>query len=225
MLSIRRGVRLPRTSHVAGDRWRPELGGSEGSRFCSAGRPVIQRSTSGTIDLLTCNLRHMFNSVNLRILNVVYPKTWDPHAFRDGTAEAYKQVNALLDEGDFLILRELLSEELLDDLKECHAGLAEGVDYKLLEVRQLGIFRSSARADELGNEAVFVTPLLRVREKYVLSKDSTYWWEVQRLHKWTFKRILPGEYGSDASEWQIVAMDKKRWRPPGLDEWKPADKE
>ena len=98
-------------------------------------------------------------------------------------------------------------------------------------------------------------------------QDPKVWWEVRRLHKWTFKRLLPedGEeapvfypehiclnwlkwlkcfkyasfgptttkskrqdkepvkglpqcgldnYCWKASDWQIVAMDKKRWRPP-----------
>ena len=70
-----------------------------------------------------------------------------------------------------------------------------------------------AKVDEQGFEALYVTPLLRVTEKYSSEKDESIWWEVRRLHKWTFKRILPSEDGEEASDWQIVAMDKRRWRP------------
>eukprot|EP00931_Biecheleriopsis_adriatica_P124587 TRINITY_DN99733_c0_g1_i1.p1 TRINITY_DN99733_c0_g1~~TRINITY_DN99733_c0_g1_i1.p1 ORF type:complete len:239 (+),score=57.32 TRINITY_DN99733_c0_g1_i1:40-717(+) len=197
-----------------------------GRRQCSNGAgsgggsspQVLQRNFSGTLDLLTINVRHIFNSINLQILNVVYPNAWNSSDFRAGAAEAFSLVNRLLDEGDFQSLRGLLSDELLEELRSSHPASAEGVDYELKEVRQLGIYKSIAKADAQGDEAVFVTPLLRVTEKYTLSKDSTIWWEVRRLHKWTFARVLPGEDGQEASEWQIVAMDKKRWRPPGLDE-------
>lgn len=42
--------------------------------------------------------------------------------------------------------------------------------YELLEVYQLGIFHSMAKVDEQGFEAVYVTPLLRVTEKYSSEK-------------------------------------------------------
>ncbi|CAK0861322.1 unnamed protein product [Prorocentrum cordatum] len=58
-----------------------------GLRCCSSGRPTRQRSVSGVLDLLTCNPRHMLSSAKLRILNVVYPRVWDPRSFREGVAE------------------------------------------------------------------------------------------------------------------------------------------
>ncbi|CAJ1427776.1 unnamed protein product [Effrenium voratum] len=183
-------------------------------RQCGGQPQVLQRSLAGTLDLLSINLRHIVSSVKLRSLEVVYPNTWVAAEFREGVVAAFKHVNSLLDDGDFLTLRRLLSDKLLDDLKG-HADLAKGLDYELRDIVQLGIFHAMAKADEDGFESVFVTPLLRVTEKYTLHKDPKVWWEVRRLHKWTFKRFLPTE-GSEASEWQIVAMDKKRWRPEGL---------
>lgn len=177
--------------------------------------PQVHRSLAGTADLLTINVRHLLSSLKLRILDLVYPETWSARDFREGTVTAFKSVNSLLDEGDFLLLRQLLDEKLLEDLRSSHAHLTEGLKYELVEVYYLGIFHAMAKEDDQGFEAVFVTPLLRVTEKYTSLKDESVWWEVRRLHKWTFKRILLGE---DAADWQIVAMDKKRWRPPSKDD-------
>ncbi|CAE8626069.1 unnamed protein product [Polarella glacialis] len=194
------------------------------ARSCSTGgahpQKVLKRlgSMSGVLDLLTINVRHIVNSINLRTLNVVYPNCWDAREFRAGAAEAYTQINKLLDEGDFESLQGLLSEELLAELRASHAALAQGVNYELKDLRQLGIFKSTAKVDEFDDAAVFVTPLLRVTEKFTLSKDSSIWWEVRRLHKWTFKRTLAGEAGQENSDWQVVAMDKRRWRPDGIDD-------
>eukprot|EP00439_Symbiodinium_sp_Y106_P026164 s4122_g3.t1 len=147
---------------------------------------------------------------------VVYPGTWCARDFRAGASEAYKQVNCLLDQGDFVSLRRVMADGLVEELRQSHGKLSKGLDYELREVFQLGIFHAMVQAEELGGEAVSVTPLLRVTEKYTLQKDPTVWWEVRRLHKWTFKRHLPDEDGNEASDWHIVSMDKRRWRPPGL---------
>ncbi|CAK9044590.1 unnamed protein product [Durusdinium trenchii] len=166
--------------------------------------PQVHRSLAGTADLLTINVRHLLSSLKLRILDLVYPETWSARDFREGTVTAFKSVNSLLDEGDFLLLRQLLDEKLLEDLRSSHAHLTEGLKYELVEVYYLGIFHAMAKEDDQGFEAVFVTPLLRVTEKYTSLKDESVWWEVRRLHKWTFKRILLGE---DAADWQI-ALDE-----------------
>mmetsp|Transcript_33629 Transcript_33629/g.77624 ORF Transcript_33629/g.77624 Transcript_33629/m.77624 type:complete len:217 (-) Transcript_33629:101-751(-) len=189
-------------------------------RYCSdQPQPkVLQRNLASSLDLLTITVRTLISSIKLRALEVVYPNTWNARDFREGAAEAFKLVNSLLDEGDFVALRQLLAEDLVEDLRKNHKHLTEGLDYELQEVFQLGIFHSMAKADENGLEAVWVTPLLRVTEKYALQKDASVWWEVRRLHKWTFKRILPDEDGSEASDWHIVKMDRRRWRPSGLDQ-------
>ena len=62
------------------------------------GGPVVQRNFAGTFDLLTINLRHIVSSVKLRSLEVVYPNTWNPTEFRAGVAQAFEQVNRVLEE-------------------------------------------------------------------------------------------------------------------------------
>lgn len=37
-----------------------------------------------------------------------------------------------------------------------------------------------------------------IGQKFLLSQDAKMWWEVRRLHKWTFKRVLPSEEGEEA---------------------------
>ncbi|CAE7939914.1 unnamed protein product [Symbiodinium necroappetens] len=125
-------------------------------------------------------------------------------------------MRSFLDQGDFVSLRRVMADGLVEELRQTHGKLSKGLDYELREVFQLGIFHAMVQAEELGGEAVSVTPLLRVTEKYTLQKDPSVWWEVRRLHKWTFKRHLPDEDGNEASDWHIVSMDKRRWRPPGL---------
>ncbi|CAE7195491.1 unnamed protein product [Symbiodinium natans] len=169
-----------------------------------------KRGQSG--DMKTINVRHVISSVKLRTMEVVYPNNWCARDFRAGAAEAYKQVNCLLDQGDFVSLRRVMADDLVEDLRKTHAQLSKGLDYELKEVFQLGIFHAMVKAEEFGTESVCVTPLLRVTEKYTLQKDPSVWWEVRRLHKWTFKRHLPDEHGNEASDWHIVAMDKRRWR-------------
>lgn len=194
-------------------------------RCCASrgGRPVrvTERSFSDLADLALLPLRHTIYSVNLWVLRLVFPGSWSADDFHTGAPQAFRHVTEHLEDRDARPLNGVVSDELIRELQQEVSAAVQGereqqVIFKaVLDARLLGVFTVSARTDEHGAAAVFVTGLLGAVEEYASASSGTgVPWHVQRLHKWTFKRALPDEDGGEAGDWQVVAMSKRRWRPP-----------
>eukprot|EP00929_Paragymnodinium_shiwhaense_P070900 TRINITY_DN36004_c0_g1_i2.p1 TRINITY_DN36004_c0_g1~~TRINITY_DN36004_c0_g1_i2.p1 ORF type:complete len:106 (+),score=21.69 TRINITY_DN36004_c0_g1_i2:318-635(+) len=93
----------------------------------------------------------------------------------------------------------------------------EGVFGKqeVIDVKPLGVFTSSMWRDENGHLALWVTQVLRAQEAYT-SECGGRCWHVDRLHRWTFKRVLLNDHEEEVSDWLLVAVDRPRWSHPGL---------
>jgi len=187
---------------------------------------VVERSFSDVIDLVILPLRHTVYSVNLWVLRFTFPGCWNFQEFYAGSSQAFRQITEHLQERDTRSLDGLVADSLLHELRaEATAaedgGAERSATFKaVLDARLLGVFTVSARSDEMGDAAVFVTGLIAAVEEYVpVAKGDAppgQPWHVRRIHKWTFKRQLPSEdSGGQPGDWQVVSMNKRRWQPPG----------
>ena len=55
-----------------------------------------------------------------RTEDLVYPNTWNARDFRQGSVDAFASVQRSLDSEDFVELRQVLAEELLEELRKSH---------------------------------------------------------------------------------------------------------
>eukprot|EP00746_Dinoflagellata_sp_MGD_P058960 gnl/MRDRNA2_/MRDRNA2_251852_c0_seq1.p1 gnl/MRDRNA2_/MRDRNA2_251852_c0~~gnl/MRDRNA2_/MRDRNA2_251852_c0_seq1.p1 ORF type:complete len:172 (-),score=19.38 gnl/MRDRNA2_/MRDRNA2_251852_c0_seq1:7-522(-) len=164
-------------------------------------------------------VRHFFHSVNLWTLKLVFPNAWDSREFSVGACQAYECIASLMDESDFHSMHGLVSEDLLAALEEDQKDYitsVPGVQRKVLECQFRGIVDLSAKNDENQDAALFVSALLDTLEAHRVSDEDRSPWHVRRLHKWTFKRVLASVEGDEHSDWQVVAMNRKKWRPSTL---------
>mmetsp|Transcript_36577 Transcript_36577/g.73758 ORF Transcript_36577/g.73758 Transcript_36577/m.73758 type:complete len:244 (-) Transcript_36577:133-864(-) len=201
------------------------------SRCCGTQREhgppvrVVERNLSDFIDVVILPLRHTVYSVNLWTLRFVFPGCWNFREFHSGAPQAFRHITEHMEDRDLRPLDGTVSDDLIQELRaEAVAAEESGSETKaafqaVVDARLMGIFTVSARSDDAGDAAVFVTGLLKVVEEYAPVAESDAGpirpWHVHRIHKWTFKRQLPSEdSGGEPGDWQVVAMNKRRWRPP-----------
>mmetsp|Transcript_73690 Transcript_73690/g.216251 ORF Transcript_73690/g.216251 Transcript_73690/m.216251 type:complete len:246 (-) Transcript_73690:13-750(-) len=209
-------------------------GGFSAARCCASqqqqqqqqGPPirVVERSLSDFIDVVILPLRHTVYAVNLWSLRFAFPGSWNASEFHAGAPQAFRHVTEHLEDRDVRPLNGVVSDELINDLRtEATTAAESGHDPRanfqaVVDARLMGIFTVRVRTDEMGDAAVFVTGLLAAVEEYAPSTASSANagrpWHVRRIHKWTFKRQLPSEDGEEPGDWQVVAMNKRRWQPP-----------
>jgi len=181
---------------------------------------VTERRVSELIDVLILPLRHTVYSVNLWVLKMVYPGSWNHAEFNEGVVQAFRHVTLHMDDRDSMrLLSGLVADNLIENLQEGRAGASDkAVFQSVVSVKMMGIFTASARVDEMGSAAVWVTALLNATEEYNLKKDyeaEGSKCHVRRIHKWTLKRTLPeNPQEQELGDWHVVAINKQRWSPP-----------
>merc|ERR1740121_1099937 len=146
----------------------------------------------------------------MRPLNLVFQQpVWNTEEFADGAAGAFRRVGELQEAGDFEALRSLVAAGLLGELRD--VAMAGRGTRTLLDVKPLGVFTTRMWPDENRHLSLWVTQVLRATEEYQLAGDVLH---VERLHRWTFKRVLLSDTEEVVGDWQLTAMEKGRWVPP-----------
>eukprot|EP00931_Biecheleriopsis_adriatica_P042510 TRINITY_DN24235_c0_g1_i1.p1 TRINITY_DN24235_c0_g1~~TRINITY_DN24235_c0_g1_i1.p1 ORF type:complete len:215 (-),score=43.49 TRINITY_DN24235_c0_g1_i1:138-782(-) len=175
---------------------------------------IVEKDFPTQVMLLALPLRNLLRSLRLQPLNLVFQRPpWDAAEFSQGCAEAFRQVSALRDGGDYASLRGLVSEKLAEELQS-DAEVSKKAWSKrcLLEVRPLGIWTTRLWPDENKHLSLWVTQVLRAVEEYDCPTGSGQRWHVERLHRWTFKRVLQNDHSEEVSDWKLVGVDKGCWK-------------
>lgn len=189
------------------------------SRTCSSrARPppihVVEKGLRETLDLLTLPARHVLRSMNLQTLNLVFDsQPWNQHEFPRGTAEAFRCVLEHVGDQDFNSLSGLVSDPLLEELRHDEIDAGES-KRRVIDVCPFGILTAQLELDENVHLAIWVTQLMSAVEEYDSPNCRDTFWRVERLHRWTFKRVLLSGMGEENGPWQVVSMNHRRWRPP-----------
>eukprot|EP00929_Paragymnodinium_shiwhaense_P070901 TRINITY_DN36004_c0_g1_i3.p1 TRINITY_DN36004_c0_g1~~TRINITY_DN36004_c0_g1_i3.p1 ORF type:complete len:228 (+),score=23.56 TRINITY_DN36004_c0_g1_i3:66-749(+) len=203
------------------ERIRPTLYvGSRLGRFCTAQGTTVtpekveERDLRTSWILGTLPLRNFLRCARLQPLNIVFKKqAWDSEGFADGCTAAFRRVNALLETKEYDGLQSLVGQPLRDAMSMSMEGVFG--KQEVIDVKPLGVFTSSMWRDENGHLALWVTQVLRAQEAYT-SECGGRCWHVDRLHRWTFKRVLLNDHEEEVSDWLLVAVDRPRWSHPGL---------
>lgn len=182
---------------------------------------VVEKSYSEKLDLATLPARHFLRSFNLACLNLAFKTpAWDAHEFSRGAVLAFTNIHSLLEAGKLLELQGLVSDELINQMRSDNAYCPGS--RKLLDVEPLGIFKTRLKPELLGGphwqQTIFVTQLFRAVEAYSMPGVDPASWHVERLHQWTFKRVLLNNVGEVMGPWQVVAVNKRRWQLPCRDD-------
>lgn len=174
------------------------------------------------LDLLAAPLRHVGHCLTLGFVNLMIPLEWNRIEFLEGSAQAIRSVHEMLGKKDWDGLQELLTADLLEELKKGEGSQStekEGWSDspKILEANGLSIFRSSVRPPKSENDrpAIIVTPLVQLLEEYRFTEHDEPV-KVRRLVKWEFERQLSQD--APPSPWQVSSLGEK-WFCSGF-KWK-----
>jgi hypothetical protein len=155
----------------------------------------------------------------LQLLNFVYDSPpWNASDWGVGSVKAFHTVHDLLEAEDFEALEGLVEDTLLSKMQEDQIqGLGSR---RVLDVQALGLFSSKLRPEispPHWHQSVWVTHLLKAVEEYRYPDEAARPFHVERLHRWTFKRVLLSDAGEVMGPWQLVSVNKMRWELPQAD--------
>jgi len=171
------------------------------------------------VDVATTPLRHLSHSVAINVVNYMLPFEWNWDEFSEGAEQAAKAVHSLLGEQDFSALRGLVTDSLLEELKESE-HLVEKESWseppKLIEVDTVALFssRTVAPEDKSDAPALRVTPIMKISEEYSYN-DGDKSRRVRRLLKWEFERRIHVDRPTEGS-WQLCGVGQAWFLPRSI---------
>lgn len=174
---------------------------------------MFTMSGVGALDVLSLPPRHLLWTAALGALAQNYPEAADQAALIAGMQIAVGGVFEHLAQHEFGMLRGIVEEKLLDELRDVSKSTEkEGWDAppELLSARVLGLLSAEGIEEETGDKrrgrALRVTPLVYSKERYTYKAKSDHPTIVYRLQRWSFERELePGNH------WVIVDMGTRHW--------------
>ncbi|CAE7907844.1 unnamed protein product [Symbiodinium microadriaticum] len=173
---------------------------------------VVEKDLSTTLLRMTLPVRHRLRCWRLQPLNLVFrKKAWDVAEFNQQTTEVFRRLADLGRSGDVDSLKHELPEDLLEAFRRDSEVAAEvWASRRLLEVEPLGIFTTKLWPDPNNHLSLFVTQTFRATEEYA-DRSTTQRYQVERLHRWTFKRVLQNDYTEEVGDWMLVDVNKGCW--------------
>eukprot|EP00931_Biecheleriopsis_adriatica_P054659 TRINITY_DN32187_c0_g1_i2.p1 TRINITY_DN32187_c0_g1~~TRINITY_DN32187_c0_g1_i2.p1 ORF type:complete len:303 (+),score=71.31 TRINITY_DN32187_c0_g1_i2:35-943(+) len=170
--------------------------------------------TRNLLDIMTTPLRHGTHLITLSFVGLMVPLEWSWSDFSDGAEQAVRAVHSLLGEEDFAALRGLLTEQLLQDLRERDTKWAQAESWsappRLIEAEAVAVFSSRAMpANDHEAPAIRVTPLMKVLEEYHYEGEASPR-RMRRLMKWEFERKVESD---GPLPWQICSLGQQWFVP------------
>lgn len=191
--------------------------------------PAVRSYTEG-LTLMSLPYRSLYSRMKMPILNIAFPGAIQYADFCAGAIEAFRLVHVALCAGDRQVLRDLLSDELLQRVCDQHtsASCTLAPRYELHAARVLGLLGAKPEQRPESDGVLRVQALFYAEEDAVVETNvesseagaaaaepaEIVRYRQRRLHAWTFEKALLDDVEQpDDLDWLVVDMDKTVWPP------------